>query len=326
MKYELSLRVRAARVLSTAALLAGAIAVPSAQAAKPVDDSSVPYGNGFPSGAHYNLNLIAKKPGFNCPPPGVDSETGAPSYGNVIYFPREQGADDVTVLMESGTKGPKGAPDTDRLEVTDACTESFPDYGTGIADGASLRLPKNDAGYAVYARVTGKPSKDGAAGVGIGPNLLYVEDETGNDLVLLGLVDRDGVATFHTEGEELLRTDSTRSGKGVRKATDLSGLFAWSGEVCYTQEDVDSYCLDSSGANLCSTFSLCCTDDNMDGVYESCDALSLVGTDGDGDGLLSCPLGTIAVEWVFNIGDFVGYFWTLNATGAYVVQVRFYPL
>jgi hypothetical protein len=29
---------------------------------------------------------------------------------------------------------------------------------------------------------------------------------------------------------------------------------------------------------------------------------------------------------VFNIGDFVGYFWTLNATGAYVVQVRFYPL
>jgi hypothetical protein len=32
-------------------------------------------------------------------------------------------------------------------------------------------------------------------------------------------------------------------------------------------------------------------------------------------------------EWVFNIADFVGYLWECdNTTGAYHVQVRFYPL
>jgi hypothetical protein len=31
-------------------------------------------------------------------------------------------------------------------------------------------------------------------------------------------------------------------------------------------------------------------------------------------------------EWVFNIADFVGYLWDLDTTGAYTVQVRFYPI
>lgn len=31
-------------------------------------------------------------------------------------------------------------------------------------------------------------------------------------------------------------------------------------------------------------------------------------------------------EWVFNIGDFVDYLWTLDNGSAYNIKVRFYPL
>jgi hypothetical protein len=321
----------------------------SAIAAKPVDDNGVPFGNGFPSGPHYNLNLLGKKSDFNCPMPDYD-ESGNQVYGNVIFLPREQGNDPITVLMESGSKGPKGAQDTSKLAVTDWCTESFPDFGQNKGDGAVLRLPKHDAGYAVYARITGKPSKDdGGPSVQIVPDLVYVEDEAGNDLILLGLVDRNGTATFASTCETLTRYDTSTSGKGAQKATNLTGLFEWSCEVCYLQEDVDSYCLDGAGNNICTNLDLCCVDMDSDGLYERCDALADVGEfvdDGSGTTILQCPTTwTDSVtgltypyvtdsaqcrsydnEWVFNIGDFVGYLWDLDTTGAYNIQVRFYPL
>ena len=77
-------------------------------AAKPTDDKGVPFGNGYPSGEHFNLNLIAKKDNFTCPGPEYD-EYGNQEYGNVIFIPRVQGNDDITILMESGKKGPKNA-------------------------------------------------------------------------------------------------------------------------------------------------------------------------------------------------------------------------
>jgi len=41
--------------------MAMAIATCPALAAKPVDGAGLPFGNGFPSGEHYNLNIIGKK-------------------------------------------------------------------------------------------------------------------------------------------------------------------------------------------------------------------------------------------------------------------------
>lgn len=325
-------RAKVSGVLIVLSIFIGAAVV---HAGKPVDEAGIPFGNGFPSGPHFNLNLIGKKANFTCPAPEFDPLTGAQILGNVIFIPREQGNDPITVLMESGAKGPKGAPTTSTLEVTDWCTESFPDYGQPQGDPGVLRLPANANGYAVYARITGKPGEDGEPTASIAPDLYYVEDETGNDLILLGLVDRDGTATFTSDGEILYRTSTDGAkGKGVQKATNLTPLFEWSGEVCYVQSDVAMYCEDALGNDLCNPLELCCTDADANGIYESCSLLSDVGAL-QPDGSLLCPAGTSAVTaecrsyentWVFNIADFVGVLWDLDTTGSYVIQVRFYPL
>jgi hypothetical protein len=318
----------------------------SAQAAKPVDSAGVPFGNGFPSGPHFNLNLSAKQGHFTCPPPSFD-ELGNQEFGKVIFFPREQNEDPITILMESGTKGPKGAPDTDTLEVIDWCTESFPDYGDLTGDGAVLRLPYNANGYAVYGTLGGKPLQDGEPTLSIVPDLYYVEDESGNDLILLGLVDSSGTATFGSDGTVLYRTDSSGStkGKGSRKATNLTNLFEYSGELCYVQTDPSAYCYDDLGNYTCTTQELCCVDENSDGAYEACDLLTNVGLlvdDGMGGTTQVCPsdpnvdpylpIGVSAAcqsyenEFVFNIADFVGYLWDIDTTGTYLARIRFYAI
>jgi hypothetical protein len=310
----------------------------SADAAKPVDDNGVPFGNGAPSGEHFNLVLLGKKDNFACPPPEYDGLNNQ-VYGNVIFMPREQGSDPITILMESGSKGPKGKQDASELEVTDWCTESFPDYGQNQGDQAVLRLPKADA-YAVYARILGKPIGDGEPTAHIAPGLAYVEDESGNDLVLLGLVDQSGTSSFASDGETLYRTstDSSAKGRGAQKFSNLTGLFEWSGDVCYVQADTTDYCYDDVGDYVCTGLDLCCEDVGGDGVYDSCALASDVGIlvdDGMGGMVLECPVGSDLVnaecrtyenEWVFNISDFVGYLWDLDSTGAYNIQVRFYPV
>jgi hypothetical protein len=315
-------------------LVLSALTTP-AWAAKPTGDKGVPFGNGYPSGEHFNLNIIAKKDNFTCPEPKYD-EFGDQEYGNVIFIPRIQGNDDITILMESGKKGPKNAPGISVLQVRDWCSESFPDEGTGKGDEAVIYLPANANGFAVYARIAGKPGKAGEPSITIDPNLVYVEDEAGNDLIFLGLVDREGVSTFALEGQTLVRTTALTSakGKGAQKATDITGLFQWSGEVCYVQDDSDIYCIED-GEDVCWPTDLCCTDVDGDGVYENCEYIEDVGV--YVDDILVCPntdpnIPVIAQckiydnEWVFNIGDFVGYLWDIDTTGAYVIKVRFYPL
>jgi hypothetical protein len=321
---------RVAIGLTLALVLAVAL---TAQADKPSDpESGIPFGNGFPSGPHFNLILLGKWGDFTCPPPELDAEMNQ-VYGNVIFIPREQGDDDITILMESGKKGPKNAQEITELQVTDWCSETF--------DGtpAVLRLPKNDYGYAVYGRLHGKPGEDGEPHVTITPDLWYVEDEAGNDLILLGLVDDNGV--FKSAGETLYRTDPTpgSKGKGVNKATYLTDLFLYSGDVCYIQSDWEDYCI-VEGVNECTATQLCCVDtDPLTPGYERCDLCAAVGT--VLDSTCTCPptdtdgypytavvahCRTYDETWVFNISDFVGYLWDLDSTGAYNIQVRFYPL
>jgi hypothetical protein len=346
-----------------------ALMVGRATAGKP-STGGVFNGNGFPSGPHYNLNILAKWCDFLCPPApevywlkvvkdinedgDIDQlvevcdegdecvKTNKLIYGGVVFIPREPCDDapewdDITILMESGTKGPKRKADTNTmvLQVTDWCTESFGD------DSAVVQLPADPDGYAVYARITGKPGEDqDDHTINISPSLSYVEDEAGNDLILLGFV--RGAQVFNSLGEELplRRTDDSKNGKGVRKATNITPLFQWTGEVCYI--DYEYYCPDEDldgTPDDCTQESFCCVD--MDGsgddVYEHCDLLSEVGP-------LECPAqyeeegvfyDYVPVEtwcrqytnhWIFNIADFVGYLWDITSNGAYHVQVRFYPL
>jgi len=304
-------------VALTAAILVGGTG--PAQAGKPQSNGDF-LGNGFPSGPHFNLNLLGKREGFSCPAPQFevvtdgngDGDTGTlqsqaectaegdtcvQAFGNVIFMPRKDDplsgnyGDPITILVESGRKGPKSSPDAARLEVTDWCTESFTDFGAnGQGDGAVMRLPKDPEGYAVYARITGKPGDGtGATFTFVGRELALVGDEFGNDLLLLGLVSADG--TFDAGGQQLSRFDSTRNGKGVLTATDITVLFQFVGTVCNIN-DTTGLCVDENGNQIVDAGGEpVCFDyvDEQGIVKQLCCAGANLATNGDVVPALSCP-------------------------------------
>lgn len=267
----------------------------TAMATKPGQDVNP---NGFPSGTHYNLNIHGKKDGFTCPDVKLD-EFGDPEYGKSIFVP-EDGVG-IEIMMQSGSgKGKKTEAITD-LKAIDPCSAPID------KDPAVIQIPANPNGYRVYARALAKPTDDPS--MTVTPELVAVEDEYGNDLLYLGLVTSDG---FTTSTETFTRT------KGKSKAIPITGLFEWTGDVCYFN---DEYCLDGE----CTVTDLCCIDADFNGVYESCEP---------NPDLLTCPEGTIDTtalcrsytdEWVFNIGDFVTYLWNIQNNGMKLLQVRFYP-
>ena len=274
----------------------------SAMAIKPGEEVNP---NGYPSGPHYNLNIIGKKALFNCPDQEYD-EYGDPIYGNVVFVP--ENGNGIQILMQSG-KGKKAAAISD-LQVIDPCSSAFD------GDAAVLQLPKNEAGYRVYARALAKPTDE--PDIEIVPRLIAVEDEAGNDLIYLGLVTDNG---FETPFASFTRK------KGKSKAINITGLFEWSGDVCYL--DPVGYC---DPIETCTEQLLCCVPGDYDGdgfidegYYDSCE-LKEVDVD--------CPVDSELVfsycreytaEWVFNIGDFVTYLWDTDNNGVKLLQVRFYP-
>jgi hypothetical protein len=348
-------------------------------------------GNGFPSGPHFNLNLIGKKSNFTCPPAkyewtitsgdlvgqvvvaeacptGYTCTQGPQVYGNVIFMPRPDeanAADPISILMESGAKGPKSNPTVGELQVTDWCTQSFPDNGSSappLGDPAVLRLPADRDGYAVYARILGKPGENGGPTFDfLSRDLVLVEDEFGNDLIALGLVTETGV--FTPLGEPLTRYATGGKGKGALKATNITQLFEYSGDACYINDQA-FFCPDFAGLNPEECFwredangvaqpvccvpvdvaldgslvpvTLCdgpdgfaaCVDSTWDGLTYTCPA----GIDFDGvDPLeLACPVvplcKTFDGAWIFNIADFVNVLFGVQNDGSYLVQIRFYPL
>ncbi|MBN2283992.1 MAG: hypothetical protein JXO48_08895, partial [Deltaproteobacteria bacterium] len=231
-----------------------------------------------------------------------DQGNPIPVYGNVIFVPEySEQAYDIEILMESGKKGPKSAPAATELEVTDWCSGFAPN------DPAKLRLPKNDGGYAVYARVLAKPTDDPDIEI-YDPGLALVEDENGNDLLYLGLVTETG---FQTEYVSFTRT------KGKPTAVDITGLFLWTGSIYYLVEPAE-------GEYVSTLF--CARDNDADGIYDeyyikdpelACD-----------EGYTEVTLYMISYEneWVFSIADFVEYFWNIDNNGVKLIQVRFYPL
>ena len=100
------------KILSTFLLLL--LVVTPASATKPGEDVNP---NGFPSGEHYNLNIIGKKAEFTCPEQEYD-EFGDPVYGNVIFVP--ENGQGIEIFMQSG-KGKKAA-DIPTLQVIDPCS------------------------------------------------------------------------------------------------------------------------------------------------------------------------------------------------------------
>jgi hypothetical protein len=283
------------RVLTSTAVTAitCVLAVP-ASAVKPGEEVNP---NGFPSGDHYTLNIHGKKLDFQCPESTLD-ENGETVYGNSLFIPEDgQG---IQILMESGSSKGKKAELFVDFGVVDPCSADFD------GDAAVVQLPANDAGYRVYGRPLAKPTDEPS--LSVIPELVTVEDELGNDLIFLGLVTDNG---FETASEVFTRR------KGKSKAVDITGLFEWTGDVCY----FDNALCDP--ISECTQNTLCCTDADLDGVYEVCepqvDGMCVVGTPTE----VLCK--SFTAEWVFSIGDFVRYLWDSENAGLKLLQVRFYP-
>ena len=245
-------------------------------------------GNGFPCGEHYNLNLISKKDGFTCPEESTQ---------NVIYIPTDD--EDIQIFIESGKK--KEVDIYTDFIVTDWCA--------GFGDSnASLKLPANQEGYAVYARAVGTLGDDLNLTIGAS-GLNFVMDENGNNLLELGLITPDGVTGFLSEPQTIQR----KKGGRANKAIEITQLFQWSGYICYFSDtDITGY--------------KCCIDTNSDGTYDACvdpDSGSCPALDYD---LVSVNCTPYENKWVFNIADMVSAFWNVDNNGVKVLQIRFYPL
>lgn len=278
--------------------------------------------NGFPSGPHYNLNIHGKNTGFTCPdqkyymaistcpingcgvysldqlvetcPEGFGcSQTSTPIYGNSIFVPEI--GEGIEIYMQSGKLGGKGSKASSlpqsELWAIDPCAGFDGDKGV-------IQLPPGE--YDVYARALATPTDNPS--MTVIPQLVGVEDEFGNDLIYLGLVTDNG---FQTETQSFTRT------KGKSTAIPITGLFEWTGEVCYFSDPGD-------GAIITQK---CCIDNDLDGIYDDCtgDVSACPGTNVD----TYCK--TYSKDWIFNIGDFVNYLWEANNSGLKLLQVRFYP-
>lgn len=347
--------------------------ISAVHAGKPTNSDGIYLGNGFPSGEHFNLLLHGKKDDHVCEtyievvevtdldefdlitpsyavgdeflPGACPEEVGIEyrcAYGNVINMPR--GSDTSQILMESGGKGPakKSGSDSDldetTLQVTDACT------GYTGNDPAVVRIPADKDGYAVYARVLGKPTDDGGPDFTVeGRSIPIIGDgDNGSDDVwLIGVIDNEGAlipGTCDDGGCTLNRWESTTKGKGAQKATDLTGLFSFTGEVCYWENDES--CLDGA-VNVCTDTDFCCvdvTDDEYDlgdieynGTIYNCNLATEENT--NEFGMCTTDFATLETlhcreyveTWIFNIEDFVNVLYDIN-NDAYNVQIRFYPL
>jgi hypothetical protein len=374
------------RIKQLCILLAVLFVAGQLHAGKPTNGVDGPYiGNGYPSGPHFNLNIHGKNDNFTCPgatylftitnlddpnlddgiapgevleaeacPAGYTCTQGDQVFGNVINIP--QHGSDLQILVESGRKGPKSKETAVDLEVTDWCALG----GNDVT--ASFRLPANPDGYAVYARVTGKPTEDPYFQITDRSfSLVEVEcaddDASDNcvandtyDLLLLGVVYEDGSFVPGTDGT-LERVDSTsgRGGKGVKKATNITSLFEFTGSVCYIYED-DPACSDLDYP--CGEVVYCCTTDWSSGEYiagpsgVSCelktDGLFTYYDEIQGENAQSCDVqDTEFVDdwveqtlycreyvdsWIFNIADFVNVLFDVSNNGSYNIKLRFYPL
>ena len=322
------------RLVCTAVVVAAALLATS-----PALAGNNRVGNGFPSGPHFNLVILGKKPGFVCPTP-AEYLASNPSQ-NVVYVP--QVGTDINIMMQSGAKGPKADPTLASLKVTDWCSDAF--------DGtpAVVQIPKDAEGYGVYARIHGKPGPgDGSTATFefTTRTLSLVEDEFGNDLILLGVVTDTGIEDI--SGTLLERFDTGGKGKGVQKATDISALFSYTGNVCAINNQ-DEFCSTggcSAGPNVCCVpveyvgdvlvEASSCSDPDLAG-FAACELQDQV--------TLACPATltyngvatsnvcevTTACKsfenaWIFNIADFVNVLFGAANDGSYNVQVRWYPL
>lgn len=281
-------------------------------AAKPLP--VIEMSNGYPSGAHYNLNVHGKT-NYVCD----DTEEG----GNSVFV-SEYG--DSTISYMTNKKS-----SVTELIALDKCGEEF--------DGtpAKVQLPYESEGYFAFASIKGKPNNGNNAdesSVILSPNLvreacndtdpanpefpIYTECPDG-DLLALGLIVGNNI--YEATDVGFVRFDSGATiGKGKSKAKDITDLFKWTGWVF-------AALLDTSGDGEV-------TFDDVPIEYD------LVVNGGDGNGLIDeaeydtwllyLETEGLAVwyedEWILNIADLVVTDQVVSNDGTKLLKIRFYPV
>ena len=342
-----------------------------ANAAKPQSNGAgkdvIANSNGFPSGKHFNLIIHGKSSYDSC---GGDG-------GNSVFTPEysEDYPGDQTLQLYTNKKANQFT-----LNVRDRCTEGFDQ------DPAQVQLPTKfedgtniTDGFWVFARVHGAPDngKFGDSNIVLTPdpkieacNLTDEADGTesdcvdsnGNqaDVIQLGFVTKDGAVYKCAEDdpnivdcdEKLYRYDTGTSGKGAKKAKDITPLFLWSGVACedtdgdgeLTIADFDDNVMGEvgfgtieagEGADMDGTVITQVQIDAAEATAADTNTNMIIDTPGEFDALLQIlgddPDYDACVSetdlWVFNLfdADLVIQNQTLTNDGVKNLQIRFYP-
>jgi hypothetical protein len=284
------------------------------RAAKPLD--VIPYSNGYPSGAHDNLNIHGKNAEYNC-----NSTEGGKS-----VFIAEYGDSKIQYVTNKKSS-------VTELTVLDPCAEVFSDDGSP----AKVQIPYEPEGYYVLARVRAKPqngSNDGdPSSIIMSPNLVkeacndtepanpdfpdYTECSD-DPLLTLGLIVGNNVYEATDVGFVRFDSSETTKGKGWAKATDITSLFTFTGWV------FDSS-LDTSGPDGIpdGVVDIYDVPSDMDGDLDiDQDDLELWLSQQEADGLATYYEN----EWILNIADLVVTEQDLSNDGVKLLKVRLYPV
>ena len=312
--------------LTLSLLLVFCFGFSSVLAAKPQSSGSgkdvIALSNGFPSGAHFNLNIHGKRASFV-----GDSTPG----GNSVFI-LEYG--ESTIQYVSNKKA-----SLTELYVLDPLAEYFD------GDPAKVQLPYEPEGYYVFARILGKPNNgqlEPVSSIILYPNEVVAAcndtdpanpdfpgyTECPNDpLLALGLIVGPNLYIADTETETYVRFDpEATKGKGKSKATDITRLFTYTGWVVDARLDLnedgaigvdDIPEADYDGDGVVDR------DYNQDGVVNEADVEAWL-TDMS---LLDPPMAWyFAEEWILNIADLVITEQGLVNDGTKLLQVRVYPV
>lgn len=288
--------------------------------------------NGFPSGEHFNLNVHGMKEDY----------VGDPAPGGNSVFILEYG--NSTIEYVTNRKAALA-----ELYVLDPLAEAFD------TDPAKVQLPYEAEGYYVFGRILGKPNNGNIEPVSsiilypnqvvgawndtdpANPDFPGYTDPIDDPLLALGLIVGPNMYVAEPETYVRFNPEST-PGKGNSKATDITGLFTYTGWV------VDER-LDTNG------------DANEDGIPDDppvpdgvIDIFDVPLGDYDGNALTApnrdfnndsvedvldveawlTANPTMAwyydAEWILNIADLVITSQGLVNDGTKLLQVRFYPV
>ena len=317
--------IRTALVV-VAVIMVLVLGLSTVMAAKPQDSGSgkdvIALSNGFPSGAHFNLNIHGKKASFD-----GDSTPG----GNSVFI-LEYGKSTIEYVTN------KKASVTE-LYVLDRLAEYFD------GDPAKVQLPYEREGYYVFARILGKPNNgqlEPVSSIILYPNKVIAAcndtDPANPDfpgytecpddpLLALGLIVGPNFYIADHETETYVRFDpEATKGKGKSKATDITRLFTYTGWVVDARLDLNEDGVigvddipeaDYDGDGIVDR------DYNQDGVIDKTDVEAWL-TDMS---LLDPPMAWyFAGEWILNIADLVITEQGLVNDGTKLLQVRFYPV